>query len=263
MHMRVCACACVSCCRCWGRCSMVLGRMCVVLQVMSRSVVLPVLKRMCVVLQVLGQVLGLVLVLGLGRGRGRGLLRSSLFTHPQHFNFANPGQPRSQYISNNTGTTPKGKTRYIPGMISERYRIFQPPTSPEPHFLTPHTNKRVSTCSEFKRLINHLLSALIQPKTLPKHFFTSFLQLMHNAIRELQVWNELLVICLNTPPRLTWGHSMHFYDQAPNPPPNYQITQQGFQSNRLELRIPKMYLMSRFRIFGSYFNRDVTPKSDP
>jgi len=74
----------------------VLGRMCVVLQVLFRSVVLQVLGRMCVVLQVLGllqvlgQVLGLVLQ-GLGRGRGRGLLRSSLFTHPQNFVFANPG----------------------------------------------------------------------------------------------------------------------------------------------------------------------------
>ena len=46
---------------------MMLGRMCVVLQVLSMSVVLLVLGRMCVVLQVLGllqvlgQVLGLVL----------------------------------------------------------------------------------------------------------------------------------------------------------------------------------------------------------
>ena len=86
----------------------VLGRMCVVLQVLFRSVVLQVLGRMCVVLQVLGllqvlgQVLGLVLqmqMLGLGRGLGRGrerdLLRLSLFTHPQNFVFAYPGQPRS------------------------------------------------------------------------------------------------------------------------------------------------------------------------
>jgi hypothetical protein len=72
--------------------------MCVVLQVLSRSVVLQVLKCMCVMLQVLGQVLGLVLQ-GLGRGRGRGLLRSSLFTHPQNFIFANPGQPRSLKIN--------------------------------------------------------------------------------------------------------------------------------------------------------------------
>jgi hypothetical protein len=45
-----------------------------------------VLGRMCVVLQVLGllQVLGQVLGLGLGLGRGRGLLRSSLFTHLQN-----------------------------------------------------------------------------------------------------------------------------------------------------------------------------------
>ena len=56
--------------------------MCVVLQVLSRSVVLQVLGHMCVVLQVLGllqvQVLGQVPGLGLGRG----LLCSSLFTHP-------------------------------------------------------------------------------------------------------------------------------------------------------------------------------------
>ena len=39
---------------------------------------------------------------------------------------------------------------------------------------------------------------------------------MHNAMRKVQVWNLLLVICLNTPPRPTWGHSMRFYDQAPS-----------------------------------------------
>jgi hypothetical protein len=56
---------------------------------------------MCVVLQVLGQVLGMVLqVLGLvlGLGLRRGLLRSSPFTHPQNFIFANLGQPRSLKI---------------------------------------------------------------------------------------------------------------------------------------------------------------------
>ena len=67
------------------------------------------------------------------------------------------------------------------------------------------------------------------------------MQLMHNAMRKVQVWNELLEICLNTPPRPTWGHSMHFYDQAPRPPFN-QITQQGCQSTGLELRNSKMYL---------------------
>ena len=36
--------------------------------------------------------------------------------------------------------------------------------------------------------IDHLFSAQIQPKLLPKHFFTSFMQLVHNAIRKLQVW---------------------------------------------------------------------------
>jgi len=83
--------------------------MCVALQVLFRSVVLQVLSRsvvlqawgVCVgLLQVLGQVLGLLLqVLGLGRGRGRNLLRSSMFTHPHNFIFANPGQPRSLKIN--------------------------------------------------------------------------------------------------------------------------------------------------------------------
>jgi hypothetical protein len=68
-------------------------------------------------------------------------------------------------------------------------------------------------------------------------FLLLFIQLMHNAMRKLQVWNRLLVTCLNTPPRPTWGHSMHFYDQAPF----NQITQQGCQSTGLELRIPNMY----------------------
>jgi len=54
---------------------------------------------------------------------------------------------------------------------------------------------------------DHLLSAKIQPKPLPKHFFTSIMQLMHNAMRKLQVWNQLLLVCLNTPPRPTWGQS--------------------------------------------------------
>ena len=68
---------------------MVLGRMCVVLQVLG-------------LLQVLGQVLVLVLlvlVLVLVLGLGRGLLRSSLFTHPQNFIFANPGQLQSLKIN--------------------------------------------------------------------------------------------------------------------------------------------------------------------
>ena len=85
---------------------------------LSRSVVLQVLGRMCVVLQVLVLVLMLVL--------GRGLLRSSLFTHRQNFISANPEQPRSLKINNNhicndTRTTLEDKKRYLPGMISERY----------------------------------------------------------------------------------------------------------------------------------------------
>ena len=65
----------------------------VVLQVLFRNVVLQVLGRMWVVLQVLGLVLQV-----LGLGLGLGLLQSSLFTHPQNFIFANPGQPRSLKI---------------------------------------------------------------------------------------------------------------------------------------------------------------------
>jgi hypothetical protein len=36
-------------------------------------------------------------------------------------------------------------------------------------------------------------------------FFTSFMQLMQYAIRGLPVWNQLLVICLNTPRDLLEG----------------------------------------------------------
>ena len=92
------------------------------------------------------------------------------------------------------------------------------PPPPKP----PTLIKRVSICSEFKQLsactvimpnnailvrasscTDHLFSAQFQPKPLPKHFFTSVMQLMHNAMCKLQVWNQLLVICLNTPPRPT------------------------------------------------------------
>jgi len=61
-----------------------------------------------------------------------------------------------------------------------------------------------------------MFSAQIQPKF--KQHFTLLMQLLHNAMRELQVWNQLLVICLNTPPRPTWGHSMHFVTRHPDPP---------------------------------------------
>jgi hypothetical protein len=119
-----------------------------------------------------------------------------------------------------------------------------PPPLTNP-FLTPHTNEngvnllriQAAIClhGSYAKLCNtwrakgqklvcacsctdHLFSAQIQPKPLPKHNFTSIMQLLHNAMRNLQVWNQLLVICLNTPPRPTWGRSMHFYDQAPRPP---------------------------------------------
>jgi hypothetical protein len=97
----------------------------VVLQVLFRSVVLQVLGRMCVVLQVLGllqvlgQVLGQVLQvlgLGLGLGLGRGLLLITV--HPPtklHFrqSWATP-EPQNKSI-NDTGTTPEGKKVSYPG----------------------------------------------------------------------------------------------------------------------------------------------------
>ena len=116
---------------------------------------------------------------------------------------------------------------------------YPPPQTP---FLTPHTNKKsvnllryqaaiclhsshAKSCNTWQAIgqklvcarswTDHLFSAQIQPKTLPKPFFTWIMQLMHNAMRKLQFWNQLLVICLNTPPQPTWGHFMHFYDQAP------------------------------------------------
>ena len=50
---------------------------------------------------------------------------------------------------------------------------------------------------------------------------------MDNAMRKLQVWNQLLVICLNTPPRPTWGHAMHFCDKACRPPPFIKSPNKG------------------------------------
>jgi hypothetical protein len=63
------------------------------------------------------------------------------------------------------------------------------------------------------------------------------MQLMHITIRELQVWNQLLEICLNTPPRPTLGHlikegGLYAWFQTCMECP------QGYQSNGLELRIP-------------------------
>ena len=118
--------------------------------------------------------------------------------------------------------------------------------------------KRVSFCSEFKQL--SACTVLIPNNAIPDELlgknwfahalalttclvhkssqnlcrlFTSIMQLMHNAMRKLQVWNQLLVICLNTLPRPTWGHSMHFYDQAPRPPP--LIKSPNNDANRLGL----------------------------
>jgi len=59
------------------------------------------------------------------------------------------------------------------------------------------------------------------------------MQLVHNAMRKLQVWNQLLVIRLNTPPRPAGGHSTRFYDQAPRPHPLIKSPNKG--TNRLGL----------------------------
>jgi hypothetical protein len=103
VRMRLCACACVSCCRCWGRCSMVLWRMCVVLQVLSRSVVHQVLFR-SVVLQVLKRIVSCCRCWGWcrkgwGWGWAGGRAFSAHHCSPTKLYFANPGQPRSLKIS--------------------------------------------------------------------------------------------------------------------------------------------------------------------
>jgi len=72
------------------------------------------------------------------------------------------------------------------------------------------------------------------------------MQHMHSAIRELQVWDQLLAFCLNTPPRPTWGHSMHCYDQAPQ--------------NRL-IYMPIDSFRRQDSNYLIYFNRRVTPNS--
>ena len=96
---------------------------------------LQVLGLMCVVLQVLGKVLGLELGLGLGLGRGRGLLHPSLFTHPQNFIFANPGQPRSLKINiyylryrNHPGGQKTLYTRDDIGKVRYIYMVLASPT---------------------------------------------------------------------------------------------------------------------------------------
>jgi len=69
-------------------------------------------------------------------------------------------------------------------------------------------------------------------------------------MRNLQVWNQLLVICLNTPPRPTLGHSMHFYDQAPRPPPSIKPPNKGANRLGFELRIPNIYIYIVLRESG-------------
>ena len=141
------------------------------------------------------------------------------------------------------------------------------PPPPQPPFLIPHNNEKGVTLLRIQAAIclhsyhaklcntwravgqklvctcsctDHLLSAQIQPKPLPKHLFTSIMQLMHNALRKMQVWNQLLVICLNTPAAYLWTFRAFLWPGTQTPPFN-QITQKGCQSTGLELRIPKIY----------------------
>ena len=109
---------------------------------------------------------------------------------------------------------------YISLKVTCQFWASDPKWPPPNHpFCPPTLIKRVSLCSECKqpsactvlslshlliftwrvirqKLIcarscsDHLFSAQIQqPKPLPKHFSTSIMQFVHNAMRELQVWN--------------------------------------------------------------------------
>ena len=119
------------------------------------------------------------------------------------------------------------------------------PPPPQPPFLIPHNNEKGVTLLRIQAAIclhsyhaklcntwravgqklvctcsctDHLLSAQIQPKPLPKHLFTSIMQLMHNALRKMQVWNQLLVICLNAPCALLGDIPCISMTRHPDPP---------------------------------------------
>jgi hypothetical protein len=79
---------------------------------------------------------------------------------------------------------------------------------------------------------DHLFDAQIQPKHLPKYFFASFMQLMHNAMRKLQIWKQLLVLgglLGDVPCIFMTRHPPSI--KSPNKEPD----------DGLELRIPKTY----------------------
>ena len=139
------------------------------------------------------------------------------------------------------------------------------PKWPPPPSWPPTLIKRVSICSEFKQLsacTNFMPSNAIPDELQGKNWFTHGCALttclVHKSSQHfcqstflLQSCNlcithcvnckfqiKLLVICLNTPPWPTWGHSMHLCCQAPSP--LIQTTQQRYQSTGLELRVPKI-----------------------
>ena len=55
------------------------------------------------------------------------------------------------------------------------------------------------------------------------------MQLMHNATRKLQVWNQLLIAgkLPEHTPAAYLVTLMHFYDQAPRPPPLIKSPNKG------------------------------------
>jgi len=153
------------------------------------------------------------------------------------------------------GTTPQGAPpQKFPGSHVLNLGLLPPQDNP---FLTPHNYKKgvnllrmwavICLHNSHAKLINtwrviglELINCTLlhwppvkctnSAKTFAKALFTSFMQLLCNVIRELQVRGQLLVFCLNTPWRPTWGHSMHFCDQAPRPlikSPNMGANQLG------------------------------------
>jgi len=162
---------------------------------------------------------------------------------------------------NQNQNTERWRIKYIKCLLKTIFQTVTckcwasgPTPPPNPPSWPSTLIKRVLICLEFKHLAAYtvlmpsnlipaelyaknwyahalaLITCLVHKssqKYLPRHFFSSFMQLMHNAIRELQVWNQLLVISLNIFPRPTWWHSMHFCDQAPRPPPLLKLPNNG------------------------------------
>jgi len=91
--------------------------------------------------------------------------------------------------------------------------------------------KRVSICSELDQLSAY--TVLMPYNAIPDELLGKIwsVHVLAPTPCLLQVLNHLLIICLNTPPQPTWGHSMHFYDQTPRPPPLIKSPNKG--ANRL------------------------------